>query len=188
MKHIIYIHGFDGENSKKPSILQEYFDKENYTLHSFNQNPLSPKTTLEDLKTQILKIKKSNSVFLIGSSRGSIYTFNVGQICEVPYLLINPGFSPSDTVNEIMKERYGDETTNIIITELQNIIDENRTLNHNMNLENLFLSKNDELVDYTFFLEQIANPRTQQWFEDTHRFLKFKSTLPLIKDMIEYYC
>ena len=55
----------------------------------------------------------------------------------------------------------------------------------NQNLINLFISKNDEILDHSELMRFICNPKSIEMFEDTHKFYGFDATLPNVKIMID---
>lgn len=184
MKNIIYIHGYKGENSNKGKMLQTYLDSDNRKIHVPVQDPDSPYKTVDSIVALVNELG-ADTVFLVGSSRGGFYGLRVAQITNVPSLLINPALNFSGTVYDYMLSEDGKERTDAVYSEIKEIREQIISNPINQNQINLFISKNDELLDHSELMELINKPKSLELFEDTHKFTGFVATLPKIKTMIE---
>lgn len=184
MKNIIYIHGYKGENSSKGKKLQAYFDSDEYKVHVPVQDPDSPHSTIDKIVALIDKLGAKN-VFIVGSSRGGFYGLRVVQITNVPCLLINPALNFSQTNYDNMLKADGKERTEKVYKEIIEIRGKIVSEPINQNLINLFISKNDEILDHSELMRFISDPKSIELFEDTHKFYGFDVTLPNVKKMID---
>ncbi|MFA7326692.1 MAG: YqiA/YcfP family alpha/beta fold hydrolase [Candidatus Kapaibacterium sp.] len=184
MKHIIYIHGYKGENSSKGKKLTEYFNSDEYKVHTPVQDPKSPHNTINSILMLIEELG-SQSVFIVGSSRGGFYGLRIVQLTNVPCLLINPALNFSQTNYDNMLKQDGKEKTERVFKEIIEIRE--RIVNEPLDQSkiNLFISTNDEILDHTELIQFLDNPRSIEMFEDTHKFYNFSETLPKVKAMVD---
>lgn len=184
MKNIIYIHGYKGENSSKGKKLQAYFDGDDYKVHTPIQDPDSPNNTISKI-VELINELGTDSIFVVGSSRGGFYGLRVVQLTNVPCLLINPALNFSQANYENMMAVDGKERTEKVYKEIIEIREKIVSEPINQNLINLYISENDEILDHSELMRFISNPKSIELFEDTHKFYGFEATLPKVKQMID---
>jgi predicted esterase YcpF (UPF0227 family) len=184
MKHIIYIHGYKGENSSKGKKLTEYFYTDEYQVHSPVQDPKSPHNTINSI-LKLIEELGSQSVFIVGSSRGGFYGLRIAQLTNVPCLLINPALNFSQTNYENMLNQNGKEMIDRVFKEINEIRENIVSEPLDQSKINLFISTNDEILDHTELIQFLDKPRSIELFEDTHKFYTFSDRLPKVKAMVD---
>lgn len=187
MKKILYIHGFKGQRSEKSKLLRDhFFDKEEYSVHRPILDDYKP---LESIKKIENIIKNSNEIeggefFIIGSSRGGFYALYLSMKYRLPCLLINPAYSISKTSLEIIKEEIASDKYKQMISEIGEIKTEIENMNYDPSIINVYLSDKDEIIDHSEFLNRFKDINSIKWYDDNHRFIKFKDQLPEIQELV----
>jgi predicted esterase YcpF (UPF0227 family) len=165
-------------------MLQAYLNSNDRKVHVPVQDPDSPHKTVDSIVALVNELG-ADSVFIVGSSRGGFYGLRVAQLTNVPSLLINPALNFSGTVYDYMLSEDGKDRTDTVYSEINEIRKQIISNPINQTQINLFISKNDELLDHSELMELINKPKSIELFEDTHKFTGFVATLPKIKSMIE---
>lgn len=158
-RHIIYLHGVNGENSKKGTLINAITPM---------QTPHSPKATLQNIERDIL----TDNTIIVGSSRGGLLALFLSLKHQLPLIAINPAIEQS----AINKAIYGENCDNELV-EISYFVKENI---HNLRYDTmLILSKNDEIIDYRN-ANKLINCDQKVFINESHRIANFELLVPLI--------
>ena len=158
-KHIIYLHGVNGEKSKKGMLINAITPK---------QTPHSPKLTLQNIEGDFL----TDNTIIVGSSRGGLLALLLSIKHQLPLIAINPAIEQS----AINKAIYGDNCDNEL-AEISIYVKENI---HKLRYDTmLILSKNDEIIDYRN-ANKLINCEHKVFINESHRIANFEHLVPLI--------
>lgn len=187
MKNIIYVHGIGGQNSSKFEHLKNHFSSDKYTTIKLEQDLDSPLNSYELLGDAISIIQnRGESVFLIGSSRGGLYSFIASSEFSVPCLLINPALDAKRMTLEKFVE-LGLDNPERHYKEMLELYSRYKKLEIKPELINLFLSENDVVVDHKFTLRMLNNSNSIYINQDSHRFESFSTLLDKVENIIKPY-
>lgn len=158
-RHIIYLHGVNGENSKKGMLINAITPK---------QTPHSPKVTLQNIERDFL----TDNTIIVGSSRGGLLALFLSLKHHLPLIVINPAIEQSSINKVIYGENCDNELTQISLYVKENI--------HNLRYDTmLILSKNDEIIDYRN-ANKLINCESKIFINEIHRIANFELLVPLI--------
>lgn len=187
MINIIYIHGIGGQNSSKFEHLKNHFSSDKYTPTKLEQDLDSPLNSYELLGDAISTIQnRGESVFLIGSSRGGLYSFIASSEFGVPCILINPALDAERMTLEKFLD-LGLDNPERHYKEMLELYSRCKKLEIKPELINLFLSENDVVVDHKFTLNMLNNSNSIYINQDSHRFESFSTLLDKVENIIGTY-
>jgi len=163
--NIVYINGFNGENSNKPQILSKMFDVEVYHLKlKFKDGKINTK----DLDNYF----ENNYVdFIVGSSTGGYIGRYYAHKYNIPLVTLNPVVDYIKTFNKIGYKLILDD-------KFQNL---NKLSVSSMTL----INKDDELIDYKYTLKSLKG-HFKIYPSGGHRFNNLNDTTNDIKDFLRY--
>lgn len=190
MPTIIYLHGFASAGvSAKSNRLVEEFGADNVLRPDL---PIDPDQTVA-LVTSLVHAAKDYPIVFVGTSLGGFWANYFAQKFDAPCILVNPSVDPELT----MKARVGQQLTNYKTGAVINITDDivekfkrykaEASDLYNGALVNLFLAKNDELLDYRSAETALKYCNSCSITEDGgHRYnSKWSSVVGKIKSLVE---
>ena len=165
-RHIIYLHGVNGENTKKGTLINAITPK---------QTPHSPKLTLQNIERDYL----TENTIIVGSSRGGLLSLFLSIKHQLPLIVMNPAIEQS----AINKGIYGEGCDN----ELDEISSYVKANIHKLRTDTmLILSKNDETIDYRN-ANKLINCKHKVFINESHRIANYDAIVPLINYKIEKF-
>ena len=161
MPKIVYINGYNGENSKKPQVLSELLNLE-IEFISVNYEKMN-----DELYKSIVSRAKEADI-IIGSSTGS---YLGRKICE-EYNITLISFNPVIDIEETFKK--------------MNTIPPKLPKPDFLLLEEfIFVNDDDALIDYKKTVERFPN-QVQVFSGGGHRFTNIEQTIPYLKKSIPF--
>lgn len=169
---IINLHGFKshGKNSKY-KILVKFFEEESIFSPTLPDSPFEVVSLVDDF----LQNNRNQSHIIIGSSLGGFYANYFCKKENIPTHLINPSFKPWLNLSKQVgwHQRYGTkdhfEWRSAYLDELLELDLIIESLEHTDVELNLYLGKNDMVIDHNYLKEDFNRYR-QVWTNDGHRF------------------
>ena len=178
---IIYLHGYQGENSVKFDILKDHFDDQYEVIKP--KQVLKPFENFDNLENFFKDHKYS---FIIGSSLGGFYTLLLSLKYKNPCLLINPSYRPgTGQLKEKLPEEYIKQFE-ILRNKIKEYVEKNES---GFNFLNFFISKDDNVIDHTDVTNDFKMAsKNFRFFENKgHGFAYLNENLEDIKNIIEKY-
>lgn len=159
MSTIIYLHGFAsvGKSAKSDALIAEFGSDNVYAPNL----PIDPDDTFK-IVSDIVHNATSFPVMFVGTSLGGFWANYFAQKFDAHCVIVNPSVNPDVT----MEARVGTVNTNyltgedIVITpeivqKFKKYKDEANTL-YNGSLVNIFLAKDDDVIDYNNTLKTLT--------------------------------
>ena len=159
--NVFYFHGFDSscEQSTTNKALKQYLK---------NVGCVSIEYTRENVIETGRVTNISEYDVLIGNSFGAFFALYFGLKLKIPFLLVNPSITPSDT---LQKYGFSSELYKKSEKELSKLIKEE--MKENIVSKTIIISNNDEIVDNSIILSsgitEVAKVIRTEW---THRIPK----------------
>lgn len=180
---VLFLHGFNSSGeTEKSKILSKYYDVISPNL------PTSPIEAIQLIKKTIIDlIISGEKVIVVGSSLGGFYGLYFLKKMDIPVLLLNLSETPYITLKREIGNNINGVTWNEThLDELKEIADEVKNTEYYSVLLNIFVSKNDEIIDHSN-IEKSFPYSNIEYFDDDHSFSNFEKTLPNIKKIIDKY-
>lgn len=174
---IIYIHGFNSTgNTKKALELKKFFNEEEILHPSLPKEP----TAAISLLTGLIK-NANNPIMLVGSSLGAFYATYLSSIFDLHCILLNPTTEPWDSL-PILDSTY----PKAFLEQLKDIDKKQKNAELISKLTNVYLSKNDEILDYKKAAEKYKYTNLHILNFGNHSFESgFNKLLPEIKKVYD---
>lgn len=183
---ILYVHGFGSDKLSGTGL----------KLNQIFGNVLHPSIPIEPYKAIDFLTDLYNSVnidYVIGNSLGGFYSYFLYKTFNVKTILLNPSISPSETLKTKIgfhkrfntKDEFEWKIDYCNRLELIfNDINNNQT---DSNLLNVFINKDDEIIEYNKTLNLLSNIKNIKLYDiGGHRMSNFDNDiLPEIKLLIK---
>jgi predicted esterase YcpF (UPF0227 family) len=174
MTTIIYFHGWGsiGDSIKSRSLKSEF---NSYTVIAPDL-PVNP-IEVEKLVDDLIKECTDYPIILVGTSLGGFYANYFAHKFNIQCFLINPSTNPSktlerklgDNINYATKEHFEFKEEYLKrYSEMETLI--NKSID--CNLITLFLSRDDDVIDYQSTLKVLTKCKTVITDDGGHRFEK----------------
>ena len=182
---ILYVHGFNSSgSSSKVDQLKEAFP--NYKIAAPTLSA-DPSEAYGQLVSEL--IEDYEDTIIVGTSLGGFYSLLISNRFDIPCFLINPSLEPHKTlVKKVGKHvRFG--TDNEVydfkqeyLEKLKNASADTLPSNQDYKLINVYLSKDDEQLDFSNIRKFIPKANIYKEFDNSgHRFSKFSEVIPDIR-------
>ena len=172
---VVYFHGFNGKNSKKYNIIKNYFPE--YECLEFKQE-YDWKVDFQQFD-DLVNTRSIESLFILGSSLGSIYSIYFALKYSIRCLLINPSYFPENTLKNHLSPN--NLQSFIEVKEMIETMDSKKA----SNLISLFLAKDDELLNFDNFIDKFNCITNIRWFNNKgHGFNNFQDNLTDVNKLI----
>jgi predicted esterase YcpF (UPF0227 family) len=170
---ILYLHGYNGENSKKYTLLKDrYGSSHNVPKYIHNYDP---RINIPQLDEFIRNYSKAD-LFVIGSSLGGFYALYFTLKYKLNTLLINPSFEPYKT----LKNFFSEEVCNAYKEAREEML----TFDRNGLTINMYQALDDEVLDFTSLHQQLDDVLNTQYFENkSHGFNQLEHHFEDIEEM-----
>lgn len=189
MATIIYLHGFasKGTSAKSAALISEFRSDQVYAPDL----PIDPDDTIK-VVSSIVHAASSYPIVFVGTSLGGFWANYFAQKFDANCVIVNPSVAPEITmasrVGQCLKNyATGDDIviTHDMVTKFQQYKDEAMVL-YNGALVNLFLAKDDDIIDYRQSLEYLKYYNSLTLTEDGgHRYdTKWDTVVNKVKDVI----
>ena len=177
MPTVIYLHGFASVgNSEKSKRLVERFGAENVIAPDLPMDPDAAIDAITDAITDRLDHANPLPLIFVGTSLGGFYAQYMADIHSAPSVLVNPAVNPAKSLEPMLGKNTNFTTGKTFtlseehldkLSALQGIM---KTFPYQKQIE-LFLAKDDAVLDYRDALASIQKPNSVTVFEDGgHRF------------------
>jgi len=190
---IIHLHGFAsvGTGVKYDALVAE-FGEDNVISPNLPLNPDDVEPMLDSIVRECAKREKSTPIVFVGTSLGGFWANYMSQKWDCPCVLVNPSMFPSHTMFFVSGMTMCNFATGLPFTVPIDIVPSfmkrEKFLEDNTNGEliNLFVARDDNILDYKVTLRQTPQTASTQIFEDGgHRFEKhWPSVLEKIKELV----
>lgn len=154
---IIYLHGFGSSgSSSKVDALREKFGAENVFAPDLPFDPIEVIALVNKLVYD--NYEKYSKIVFVGTSLGGFYANYFAMCIDAPAILVNPSCKPSESLRNKLGSNKNYATNKEFMVELAHLdvlasMREKAARNHNGNLINLFVAKDDEVIPYEIPLE-----------------------------------
>lgn len=158
MSTIIYLHGFasKGNSAKSAALVSEFGADAVYAPDL----PIDPDDTIK-VVSSIVRSVNSYPIIFVGTSLGGFWANYFAQKFDASCVIVNPSVTPEVTMaSRVGKLQPNYSTgeditvTDEIVTKFQKYKDEAMAL-YNGALVNLFLAKDDNIIDYQQVLQYL---------------------------------
>lgn len=187
-----YLHGFNSgpdKNSERVKHLESLGEVICLQYDSFD--------TYDNIMAHLIKsihFDIEENVVIVGTSLGGFYASQLGKLCSVPCVLINPAMKPFESLKDEVGNTFTNYKTEEVRTLEQATIDsyKNKTFQKNRTyLPLVLLDEGDEILDAkkskAFFLKM--NCAVVSFEGGSHRFDHMEQSLPMVSkyvDICEY--
>lgn len=152
---IVYLHGFGSSgNSEKAQALIDRFGRDNVWNPDLPIDPVDVIKLVSD-KIRSKNIEMSSKLVFVGTSLGAFYATYFSLVFDAPCVIVNPSVLPYKSLshgtytNHVTKEEFTVSLCNLNELEhMKNVCDEI----YEGPLINLFVAKDDEVLDYNQML------------------------------------
>lgn len=142
---IIYLHGFGSKGvSHKSNELRKIFGEQNVYSPDL---PIEPNKVIKMINTFVYGITSFPLIF-VGTSLGGFWANYFSEIWDSPCIVVNPAVNPSETLKKFSVPPS--------ILEQYKEIEEQVQYQNGSNV-NLFLAKNDDVLDYTQTIQKFPH-------------------------------
>lgn len=158
MPTIIYLHGFAsiGKSAKSDALIQQFGSESVFAPDL----PIDPDKVIATV-TDIVRAARHFPVVFVGTSLGGFWANYFAQKFDAPCVIVNPSISPDITMEKrigIMQNNYATgESISItpeIVQKFKKCKDEAMSI-YNGALVNIFLAKNDDVLDYKATIDSL---------------------------------
>lgn len=160
---IVYLHGFASSGkSPKVDMLKQRFGDANVLAPDLPFDPVKVKEIVHDIVMDFYKNGKGKLIF-VGTSLGGFYATYFSKVYDCPAVIVNPSVNPTESLNDKVGVNVNHVTREeflVSIVDLNTLGTWRKTIKENYNgkLVNLFVAKDDEVLDYQMMLD--AYPHT----------------------------
>lgn len=179
---ILYVHGFNssGSSSKVDQLKKEF---PNYKIVAPTLSA-DPSEAYGQLVSEL--IEDYEDTIIVGTSLGGFYSLLISNRFDIPCFLINPSLEPHKTlVKKVGKyTRFGTDNEvydfkHEYIEKLRDFSNEISPSEQNHKLINVYLSTDDEQLDFSNIKKFIPRAKTHKEFDNSgHRFSRFSEVIP----------
>jgi len=189
---IILLHGFAsvGTGAKYEALVKE-FGRDNIFSPNLPVNPADVEALLDE-EIKCMHLDGEEPALFVGTSLGGFWANYMAQKYKKPCVIVNPSMFPSHTMFFVSGMTMCNFATGLPFTVPIDIVPSfmkrEKFLEDNTNGEliNLFVARDDNILDYKVTLRQTPQTASTQIFEDGgHRFEKhWPSVLEKIKELV----
>jgi uncharacterized protein len=169
---IINLHGFKSHgNNSKYEVLARHFGEDSVFSPTL---PASPFEAVALVESYLSRYSGSTPV-LVGTSLGGFYAYVLHNRHGIPTHLINPSFTPWNTLNNQLGSHIRFDTgeafewTSQYVDELRDLGSEMSQLANARPKLTFYLGENDEVIDHAYLHNEFPECK-KIWTDDTHRF------------------